>query len=186
MRAPFCAAGERPRTPRGFARGAERVADLLVAEVVAVAKEDRGALRLRQVGGQPAELLVGKRFVDRLEVRHVRGGDALASPGVERHVAGDRQGPGAEIFAVLELRIRTKRPQERLLERVVRLVAAEQPAQLREHGPFLLLVEPLEGGNAHGFHHPMKRGAARICEIGLKVLRSGEMWFTVGRSGRCC
>ena len=71
-------------------------------------------------------------------------------------------------------------------ETVVRSVAAKQPPQLGEHGPLLLLVEPLEGGNAHGFHHLYKRRRSAVCEIGLKVLRSGELWFTVGRSGRCC
>ena len=72
---------------------------------------------------------------------------------------------------MLETGVRPERPQERLLERVVGVVPSEEPPELREHRAFLLLVEPLEGGHAHGLHHSYKRrhavriaGASQRCE----------------------
>src|SRR5207244_6681832 len=71
---------------RGLARGPECVADVLVAEVVAVTEEYGRTLLLRELCGQAAELLVRERLVDRLEVGDVRGGDPLAPAEVDRDV----------------------------------------------------------------------------------------------------
>ena len=60
--------------------------------------------------------------------------------------------------AVLQRRVRAQRAQERLLERVVGGVAPEHAPQLPQHRLSLLLVEALEGWDAHDFHHPFKRG----------------------------
>src|SRR6266516_1153141 len=144
----------------GFRIGAERRADVLVAEVVAVAEEDRGALLLREVGREAAQLLVGQGLVDRLEIGNVSRCELLAPASVDRDVARDRQRPRAQVLAVLQARVRAQRAEERLLKRVVRSVTPEQAPQLAEHGISVLFVEALERRDAHGFHHRYKRRPA--------------------------
>ena len=60
-----------------------------------------------------------------------------------------------------------KRPEERLLERVVRPVTAEPPAEKPQHLGCVLGVEGLERRDRrHGIHHLCEtRGRARACEI---------------------
>lgn len=68
---------------------------------------------------------------------------------VDRDSRRDREGPRTEMLAVPQLRIRTKRAQERFLKRIVRAVAAQLT---NEEGIDLLsviLVEALERRQCH-------------------------------------
>ena len=55
---------------------------------------------------------------------------------------------------MLEPSVRAERAEERLLERVVGAIDAETSAQKAEHLGPMLVVEALERGDRHGFHHP--------------------------------
>ena len=57
------------------------------------------------------------------------------------------------MLAVPKRRVAPERPEERLLERVLRGVASEQPDEVPEDLVAILGVEPLEGRNGHGVHH---------------------------------
>lgn len=77
---------------------------------------------------------------------------------------------------MLERRVCAQGAQKRFLEGVVRGVPAEQPSQLREHGPFVVFVEPLERRDAHELHHHYKRSPAVGCEMhagAMKTKRQG-------------
>ena len=134
--------------PRGLGRRAERGADVLVAEVVAVAEEDGGALLLGQVrrsaGAPPRRGAARRRTRGRARRPRSAACRRSASSATLRR---DLQRPGAQVAPVLERRVGPQRAQEGLLERVVGGVAPEHAPQLREHGPLLLLVEPLERGD---------------------------------------
>ena len=64
---------------------------------------------------------------------------------------------------MLEPSVRAQRAQERLLEEVVRPVAAGAPAQQREHLALVGLVEELEGRDSA--HRPVKRNRGSRCEV---------------------
>jgi len=71
---------------------------------------------------------------------------------------------------VVEAVVRAKCAQEGLLERVVGSLAADAPAEERQHLTGMLRVERLERRDRrHGIHHPVKRrrGAPR------------ETWYTL-------
>src|SRR5438874_3792777 len=79
----------------------ERVADLLVVQVVPVAEDDGGALLRRQAVGQRRELLERRAVVLVRELRQL----SLRPPPagiVDGDAAGDREHPGAQVLAVLE------------------------------------------------------------------------------------
>jgi hypothetical protein len=89
---------------------------------------------------------------------------------VDRDAGRDREHPRAELLAVLEAVVRPERAQERLLERVVRPLATDAPAEERQHLAGVLRVERLERGNRrHGDHHRVKRVLGAACET----------WYTV-------
>ena len=62
---------------------------------------------------------------------------------------------------MVESAIRAERAQERLLERVLGSVRAEPASQEPQNLGSMLLVEPLERRDRHGFHHPPSTLPAR-------------------------
>ena len=58
------------------------------------------------------------------------------------------------MLAVVEPPVRAEGAQERLLECVVGSIDTEAAAQEPQDFGSMLLVEPLERGDRHGFHHP--------------------------------
>ena len=64
---------------------------------------------------------------------------------------------------MLEPAVRAQRAQERLLEEIVRPVAARPPAEEGEYLALVGLVEPLEGRDAA--HHRVKRSRRSRCEM---------------------
>src|SRR5262249_55749278 len=132
-----------------------------------------------RVVGQRRELLHGRALV------LARGLDgelrrwSLPPRGVDDCTRRNREHPGAEVFAMLEPAVRAQCAQKRLLEEVVRAVAARPPAQEREHLAFVGLVEQLEGGNAA--HNPVKRNHGPRCEV-MKLAGVGrEEWVEFAR-----
>ena len=85
---------------------------------------------------------------------------------VDRDAARDREDPRAEVLPVRQPVVGTERPEEGLLERVVRPIAPEPPPQHAEHVFGVLRVERLERRDrGHGIHHPGKRTRRAMCEI---------------------
>ena len=79
--------------------------------------------------------------------------ELLRGPGpavlVDHDPAGDRERPGAEVLAVLQIRIRAQCAEERLLERVLGAVGPESASEEREDLVAMLLVEVFERRHAH-------------------------------------
>ena len=132
----------------GLSRGGlgrvEGGADLVVAEVVAVAEYDGRTLLRRQVVGQRSQILeCGQLVLDgdlgQLALR------AAASDVVDDDPARDREDPGAQMLPVLEARICAQCAEERLLERVFCAFQPEAPAQKPVDLVAVGLVERLEG-----------------------------------------
>ena len=71
---------------------------------------------------------------------------------VDHDPAGDRVGPGAQVFAVLEPGVRAQGPEERFLERVLGALGAEPLPQEAVDLVTVLLVEVLEGRDGHRHH----------------------------------
>ena len=115
------------RLARRLLGRAERGADLVVAEVVAVAEHDGRALLRRQAVGQRRELLEGGPPVLDRRARAARRAASRRRAVVDDDPARDRQHPGAQVVAVLEPRVGPQRAQERLLERVLGALAPEPP-----------------------------------------------------------
>jgi len=112
----------------------------------------------RELSGQLAQFLVAGALVDRFDVRHLGAGPKLAAAVlVGRHVAGDRQHPGAQIVPVAELGIGPERAEERLLKGVLRALSAEPLHEHPEDDAAMLLVEALERWHLHDPHHRYKR-----------------------------
>ena len=81
----------------------------------------------------------------------------------------------AQVAAVLQPRIGAERAEERLLKGVLAPVA-EQPAQVGEDRVLVLLVERLEGRDAHRLHLPLKRTSVSSREMWCKrVAKWGEV-----------
>src|SRR5205085_11211026 len=140
--------------PRGVGVRAEGGTDVLVAQVVAVAEDDRGALGRRQPVREVLDLGVGGPRVD----RRVLGGLTRRSPppvGGRRDARRDRVRPRTQLAPVLEPVVRAERAQERLLEGVLGVGDAEPAAQEGEDLTAPGLVEALEGRNRHGVHHAL-------------------------------
>jgi hypothetical protein len=57
------------------------------------------------------------------------------------------------VRTVREGPVGTKRPQERLLERILGAVGAESPPEESKHLAAVLVIEALERGNRHDLHH---------------------------------
>ena len=145
--------------------GPERGADVVVAEVVAVAEEDGGALFVGQLRRQLPQLFVLERLVDRVDLGQLRRACPLPAQGIERDIPCYRERPRSQMLTVLQPRVCAQRAQEGLLEGIVRGVPTEHPTQLGEHEALLLLVEPLERRDRHDFHHRFKRGCPANCEM---------------------
>jgi hypothetical protein len=64
------------------------------------------------------------------------------------------------MLAVVESIVCAKCAQERLLERIVGALGAELPSQEAQYLRAVLLVEALERGDRHGFHHPRQTPAS--------------------------
>jgi hypothetical protein len=58
------------------------------------------------------------------------------------------------VLAVVEPPVRPECAEERLLECIVGSIGTETAAQEPQHLGSMLLVESLERGDRHGFHHP--------------------------------
>ncbi len=137
----------------GLGARAERGADLVVVEVVAVAEHDRRPLGPRQrvrVGG---ELRVGGPAVEHGRLRRLARDGLAPAVLVQRHPRRDREHPGAQVLAVPQRRVGAERAQERLLPGVLGRLAPEHPGQIAEHLARVGLVEPLERGDRHRLHH---------------------------------
>ena len=61
---------------------------------------------------------------------------------------------------MVEPPVRPERAEERLLECIVGSIDTEAAAQEPQHFGSMLLVEPLERGDRHGFHHPRQTSPA--------------------------
>lgn len=81
---------------------------------------------------------------------------------VDGDAARDREGPGAQVLCVPEPRVRPQRPQERLLEGVLRPVASQAAHKEGEDLLAVLFVEPFEGRQRH--RHILKRARQGTCE----------------------
>jgi ribokinase len=149
--------------PGGDLTRTEDGGDLVVREVVSVAKDDGGTFLLGQAVGELCELLVCRRRILRrlLDEFRLRPG---ATEHVRRDVARDREHPRPQVLAVLESTVRAERSQECLLKGVVRSLAPESAAQEAHHLAAVLVVEALERWDRHRLHHVGQRTGARICE----------------------
>jgi len=123
--------------------------------------DDGRAFGRRERVGEEGELLVCRTSVEMCDVGNLVGDLAGASVRVDRDPRRDRHHPGAEMLAVPEPVVGSQRPQERLLERVVRPLVPESAAKEAEHLAGMLGVEHLERRDRrHGHHHPVKRSTA--------------------------
>ena len=119
-------------------------ADLVVPEVVAVPQHHGRAFFRRQVVRERGEVLERRQAVLGAELRQL----VLRPPPagvVDDDPARDREDPGAQMVAVLETRIGSEGAEERLLEGVLRPLAAEPPAEKPEDFVAVGFVEGLEG-----------------------------------------
>ncbi len=76
----------------------------------------------------------------------------------------DREHPRTQVRGVRKRFVAPERPEERLLERVLRAVAAEPSNEEAEDAVAVLDVEVLERRDHHCLHHGLERPAAGICE----------------------
>jgi ribokinase len=99
-----------------------------------------------------------------------------APPGVVGgHPCRDREHPGLEVASVPKRGVPAQCPEKRLLEGILRALPAEQAHEVAEHGVAVLLVEPLERRNSHGFHHALQRGHGGGCEMKVAVVGHVEV-----------
>jgi ribokinase len=68
------------------------------------------------------------------------------------------------MLAVVQPPVRLERPEESLLERILRSLRAQPAPKEPKHLCLMLFVEALEGWDCHGVHHGLQRRGARICE----------------------
>jgi ribokinase len=85
--------------------------------------------------------------------------------------------------AVPQARIAAESAKERLLKRILRALASEQANEMREDCIAVVLVEPLEGRNAHGLHHAHQRAGTAGCEMRTAVIGHVE-WVEFARVAR--
>ena len=71
---------------------------------------------------------------------------------VDRLAVRDRQHPGAQIGVRAQLRIGAQRREERLLKRVIGVVAPERGDEEAQHVVALRVEEALEGRQSRGVH----------------------------------
>ena len=67
---------------------------------------------------------------------------------------------------MLEPGIGAERPEKRLLEGVFGRLPTKQTHEVTEDLLAVFVIEPLEGWNRHGLHHPLKRAGPVSCETG--------------------
>ncbi len=148
---------------------------MVVGKVVAVPENDRGALLLGELVGQVLELRVGRSalLVRRFHAdRRFRPATTGVVDGYSRR---DREHPGLEVAPVPQRRVAAQGPEKRLLEGVLGALSAEQAHEVPEDGVSVLVVEPLERRNAHGFHHALQRGCDGGCEMRVAVVGHVEV-----------
>ena len=74
---------------------------------------------------------------------------ARAAVLVDCDAAGDRERPRAQVLSVTQARVRAKCAKKRLLEGVLRALAAEPPYEEGEDLVAVELIEPFERGHGH-------------------------------------
>ena len=89
---------------------------------------------------------------------------------VEGDAGRDREHPRFQVPAVPERGVAAQSSQKRLLERVFGALSPEEADEVAENGGAVLLVEPFERRNAHGFHHSLQRARGEGCEMKTAVV----------------